>query len=453
MRGGRTLLFLVAVAAGLGAYIYFVESERDPNAVEQKAKVFAVEAGAIDRLEIRAVTGEVTSLEKSGDTWRMTAPVAAAVDASAVSSIADTLSTAEITSVLDEAPTNLQQFGLEPARLSVSFRKAGDATDYRLNLGDKTPVGSDIYAQVAGQPRVLLLGSFLEDSFNRKPFDLRDKKALGFEREAVDKITIERPSAPRIDLAREGSEWKLMAPTAARADFSPVDGLISRLEQAQMTAIVHEGSEPTAAQLKTFGLDRPQLVATFGAGSTRASIAIGAEKDATSVYARDVSRPLVFTVDKSLLTDLQKQPTDLRVKDVFVFKSYTAVGIDLTHGGVTASFQKTASTADAAAGPDVWKQTKPEAKDVNATAMTDLLNTVSSLRAESFAATAPGSGDDLVVVARYGDAGTPTEERVTLRKSGTTAYAISPKDPGAAVIPVTDFDKAVTQFKALTGAK
>ena len=453
MRGGRTLLFLVAVAAGLGAYIYFVESERDPNALEPKAKVFAVEASAIERLEIRSATGEVTSLEKSGDAWKMTAPVAAAVDDTAVRSIADTLSTAEITSVLEEAPTNIKQFGLEPARLSVSFRKAGDTTDYRLNLGDKTPLGSDIYAQVAGQPRVLLLGSFLEDTFNRKPFDLRDKKALGFEREAVDKITIERPSAPRVDLAREGSEWKLTAPIAARADFSPVDGLISRVEQAQMTAIEHDGGEPTAAQLKTFGLDRPQLVATFGAGSTRASIAIGGEKDATSVYARDLSRPLVFTVDKSLLTDLQKQPTDLRVKDVFVFKSYTAVGIDLTHGGATASYQKAAASAEAAPGPDVWKQTKPEAKDVNATAMTDLLNTVSSLRADSFTATAPGSGDDLVVIARYGDASKPTEERVTLRKSGTTAYAISPKDPGAAVIPVADFDKAVTQFKALTGAK
>jgi hypothetical protein len=348
----------------------------------------------------------------------------------------------------------LAQFGLEPERMSVTFRKAGDTTDYRLKIGRKTPTGSELYAQVDGQPRLILLAGFMEDTLNRTTFDLRDKSVLAFERDAVDRITIEQLSAPRIELARDGSNWKLTAPVAARADGSPVDSIISRVEQAQMSALAHEGAEPTAAELKTFGLDRPRLVATFGAGSTRASLAIGADKDDTAVYARDLSRPLVFTIEKGVLTDLQKQPADLRVKDVFAFRSYTATGIDLTHGGVSASFAKQPPPADAtAAGPDVWKQTQPEAKDVNATAMADLLNTISSLRAESFAPQALASGEDMIVVARFGEGSTPTEERITLRKSGTTVHAIAPGEPGAAVVPTADFDKAVTQFKALTGAK
>lgn len=453
MRGGRSLLLLVILAAGLGAYIYFVESERDPLAPETKEKVFAVESGAIERIEIHSTTGEQTTIEKSGDAWRIVAPVATDADDAAASSLADALATTDVIAILEENPTSLAQYGLEPERMSVMFRKTGDPTDYRLKIGRKTPTGSELYAQIEGQPRLILLAGFMEDTLNRTTFDLRDKSVLTFERDAVDRITIEQLSAPRIELARDASEWSLTAPVAARADAASVDSIVSRVEQIRMSAISHEGAEPTSAQLRAFGLDRPRLLATFGAGSTRASLAIGADKDETAVYARDLTRSLVFTVDKSLLADLQKQPVDFRVKDVFAFKSYTATSIDLTHGGLSASFAKQPAAPEASPGPDVWKQTKPETKDVNATAMADLLNTISSLRAEAFATQALASGDDMVVVARFGDASAPTEERVTLRKSGAVVHAISLRDPGAAVVPTADFDKAITQFKALTGAK
>ena len=47
MRGLRTLIVLVVIAAGLGAYIYFVESKRNPNAGKPAEKVFSVDAAAV----------------------------------------------------------------------------------------------------------------------------------------------------------------------------------------------------------------------------------------------------------------------------------------------------------------------------------------------------------------------------------------------------------------------
>ena len=149
--------------------------------------------------------------------------------------------------------------------------------------------------------------------------------------------------------------------------------------------VAGENAPPTAAELKKFGLDKPQLVATFGAGSTTAALAIGGKKDETSVYARDLSRPFVFTVEPNILTDLKKTASDLRVKDVFDFRSFNAVGLDVTRAGTTVSLSKSKPAGGDAAAADVWKQTSPEAKDVNQTAMTDLLNTLSSLRATTFA--------------------------------------------------------------------
>ena len=102
---------------------------------------------------------------------------------------------------------------------------------------------------------------------------------------------------------------------------------------------------------------------------------------------------------------------------------------------------------------DQWKQQKPAAKDVDQTKMTDLLTTLSNLRADTFADKPLATGETVEVTARFGDAAAPQTEKVTFRKSGTTVHAILPGEAGAAVVPTADFDKALALIKELTGAK
>jgi len=456
MRSGRSLIVLLVLALGLGAYIYFVENKRDVSETEKKDKVFTVDADKIEEIEAKASGGDVSTLKKNGSTWQVVAPVNAAADESNVGSMVSALASAEVTRVLDEHPANVSGFGLDPARYSVAFRAAGDAAQHRLNVGDKTPTGSDVYARVEGQTKVILIPSYTAESLNRTPFDLRDKTVLKFEQDKVDLITLEPAGAPKIALVKKGEDWRLTAPLDVRADASPVDALVSRLAQAQMKSVDLEGTDPTPAQLKTFGLDKPPIVATIGAGSTRATLQLGGKKGDVAVYARDLSRKIVFSVESSLTTDLTKKVDDLRIKDVFAFKAYTAKTLEIAHAGASFSFAKSAppTAANATSSPvDVWKETKPDAKDVNATAMTDLLNTLSSLRAEKFADKAPASGDDIVIAVKAGDTGAETDEHLTLRKAAGQAYAIRAGEPGAAVVPVADVDKALEQLKALTTAK
>ena len=449
---------LLVLAAGLGAYIYFVESERDPSGTaEDKAKVFTVESSAIEEIEIRSAAGPTTTLRKTGTEWQIVAPVTAPADTSTVDSLVSSLASLEVQRVVEESPTAVAAFGLEPPRFSLAFRAAGSTTPQRINFGNKTPTGSDLYARVEGQPRLFVVASYLEDTFNRELFALREKDALKFASADVDSLSIERAGSPTLTFAKKESDWRLTAPLTSRADFAQVDGVIRAVDQAQMQAIVAgETAAPTDAELRKFGLDRPQAVVTVGAGSTRASLAIGGKKDDTGLYARDLSRPLVFTVPSTLLDDVKKTPDDVRLKDIFAFRAYSVTGLDATHGGKTWSFAKESKpAAGSAAASDTWKKTAPEAGEVNQTAMTDWLNSVSSVRAEKFAAKPPASGEDLVVVARTGaGAGaTPAEERVTLRKAGGAAYAIRQDEPGAATIPVADLDRILSQFKELTGAK
>jgi hypothetical protein len=456
MRGARSLIVLLVIAAGLGAYIYFVEAKKDlSDPALKRDKVFAIAPGKIDQVTVTATGGDVTTLKKSGDAWQVVAPVTAPADASAASSIVSTLETLEMNKSLGDQTTSLANFGLDPPRYRVAFRAEGDAAEHVLNVGNKTPTGSDLYAQVAGKPTLFLLSAYLDDNLNRTTFDLRDKTVLKFARDDVDAISLQPAGAPAIVIAKKDVDWVMQSPVEARLDPMAIDTLLSRAGSIQAKSIVGDGAQaPTAAELKKYGLDTPQLTVTVGAGSTRASLAIGGHREDGTLYARDLSRPLVYTIEAAALTDLDKKPDDLRVKDIFTFKSYDALGLEITSGGTTAAFEKTAGAAGADGTPsDVWKQTKPEARDANQTAMTDLLNTLSSLRADSFLAKAAASGEDIAVVARFGDRAKPKEERVTLRKSGATAQAIRDGVPGAAAIPTADFDKALTQLKALTGGK
>lgn len=450
MRSGRSFLLMLVVAAGLGAYIYFVEMKRDPaadSATAARAKVFTVPVGAIEEVEVTNTSADVTRVTRKDASWAMTAPEAAEADVVAVSTLVSSIESLERVKVIDENPASVEPFGLAQARIRIRFTIAGEPAARTLLIGNKTPTGGDLYAKVEDAPAVFLIGGFLEDTFNKKPFDLREKSVLKVAQDAVDTITLAQGTA-RISLAKAGADWRFTAPMAANADAAAVDALVTRLVQAKMTSL--SASDGTA-RLKEFGLDKPKVVVTVGSGSAKAELAIGADENETNIFARDLSRPLVFSVEKTLVDELLKKADDFRMKDVFAFRSFTAEGVDIVSGGQTYTFAKKKGEGENAS--DTWSQTAPGAKAVDAAKFSDLLMTISNLRAESFAAAALTGGESITVTARFGDASAPQTETVTLRKVGTVVQATRAGDPGAAVVSTADFDRAMGLFKELTGAK
>ena len=77
MKRGRSTLILLALAAALGAYIWFVEMKREPAGDEPKGeKVFtSLEADKIEALTLTASNGDVTTLKKQGVGWKIEKPV------------------------------------------------------------------------------------------------------------------------------------------------------------------------------------------------------------------------------------------------------------------------------------------------------------------------------------------------------------------------------------------
>lgn len=435
MRGLTSTIVLVVVLAGLVGYIYFVDRDRPPSGTETKAKAFDVSPENIEEVLLKNAAGETTRVRRIEANWKIVEPQEVDADAAAVASVTSGVAGLEVQRVVDENPADVKQYGLDPPRIDVSFRVKDQTEFQRLLVGEKTPTGGDLYARKPGEPRVFLISSFLDTTFNKTAFDFRDKLVLKFERDDATGLELVKDGTT-LALAREGSEWKLSKPIAGRADYATVEGIMTRLQSAQMQKVVAE----QATDLRQYGLDRPAHAVTVTSGSSRATLLLG-KSDEEGLYARDASRPIVFTVEQSLATDLTKELTDFRRKDVFDSRSFTTNKIDIRRGAETFTFQKT--SAD---GKDVWKNAAGQ--NVDDAKIQDLLTKLSGLRASSFETTPPAALKTPVL-----DVSVVFDEKkmetVTFGRSGSDVFASRPDEPGAAKLESAGFDDTMKALDAL----
>lgn len=436
MKGIRSFLVLLVIAAALGVYLFY-DSHREPGDDKKQEKVFAdAKSDKIDQVTVKSVSGDKTTIQKQAGGWQITQPAPVAADEAELSGITSNLASLEVQRVVDEQPADVKQYALDPARIEVTFKQ--DGKERALLLGQKTPTGSDIYAKVPDKPRVFLVSSFLESTFNKSSFDLRDKTILKIDREKVDRMEIETPERT-LQVAKQGTEWRITSPVEARADFGAVEGIIGRLNTTPMKSV----AAADAADLAEYGLDKPAATVRVTSGSAQAGLAIGKSAGDGVVYAKDLSRPLVFTVESALFDELKKPAGDFRVKDLFDSRSFNTTRVEIVRGGQTMAFER-------AKGQDGWKQITPAPKPADSAKVEALLTALTSARATSFADSIAGTGlesPELTVAVAYEDG--QKHEKVAFGRKGSDVFARREGDAAAAKIDATALDGIVKALDAL----
>jgi hypothetical protein len=441
MRGLRFVILLL-IAIPLGWYAYHDSKKGPVDDSPKRDKVFTVDADKIDELEIKSESGEKTTLRRKGSDWDIVQPVAAPSDQAAVSGITSNLSSVEIQRVVDENPADLKEFGLAEPRVEVAFKANGQQR--RLQLGQKTPSGTDVYAKLPDSKKVFLISSFLDSTFNRGTFDLRDKSVLKLDRDKIDALDV-TAGGRTTRFEKKNGEWQIVQPPAGRAEFGAVDGLVSRVGSVQMKSIV-----PDATDLKKYGLDKPAATVRLGSGSSQAALAIGGPAETGSVYAKDLSRPAVFTIESSLVDDVKKEFSAYRQKDLFDARSFNTTRLEIVRNGQTTVFDKATVKDKDGKEQEKWRQVAPTARDVDAAKIEGLISAITGARATGFVDSTAKTGLDkpeLTVGFKYDDT---KEERVTFARAGDSAYAARAGSPGAANVDAAVIDGIV---KALGDVK
>jgi hypothetical protein len=445
-RGLWSTLVLIVVLAGLGAYIYFVLNKQpESGTASTKEKVFAsLQADKIEEVKVTTSAGDATTVKKENGGWQIVQPAAAKADESEVGGITSALGSIEINRVVDENPSNLNDYGLSNPRIEIDFKASGDKGYRKLLIGEKSPTGGDLFAKRNDEKKVFLIPAFQESTFDKKTFDLRDKTLIKFDRDKVDSIVVTAGSKS-VAFAKEGSDWNIKRPLQTKADFGSVEGLVGKVQSAQMKSIA---AADVGNDAKKYGLDKPQATVEFGAGSSKATLLVGGKADDNTVYARDASKPAVVTIDKTLVDDLSKGADEYRIKDLFQFRAYNANHVEITRGEQKIVLDRAKGQGDNA--QDKWHRASPNPADLDRDKVDAVLAKLANMRASSFADSTAKTGLDKptrTIYVKFDD--NKKEERATFGKAGDDVYASRNGEPGALKMDAADlaeFNKSLDEI-------
>jgi hypothetical protein len=200
------------------------------------------------------------------------------------------------------------------------------------------------------------------------------EKLLTVAQDAVTGVTLTYPDR-EIQLVKKDGAWRLAKPVDAPADEAAVKTLLSTLTDAQVQKTLDELPPDLAA----FGLDKPNPVVaiTVKDGAQPPPIAVGKNTAiGAKSYVRKGDEAKVYLTTSSLQFALNKQPKDLRDKQLLAFQDDDVTRIEIKPA--TAE-----PTTLARKDTDAWT-VEPGGHAADPTEVRSYLSTLRSTRAVDF---------------------------------------------------------------------
>ncbi|MGD0965076.1 MAG: DUF4340 domain-containing protein [Candidatus Acidiferrales bacterium] len=346
-----TLLVLVC-AAVLGGVFYYLNKKHDQevNALLDTSKpAFQFSSADVTSLTVGhpAKPGEpAVRMEKSDGNWKIVQPIETAADSSVVDGSLSNLTFARSTQTEPGTPDRLKAYGLDPAKVSVTFQlKSG--SKHTLVIGEKVFDGDSVYAIADGNSGVLLLPGSVLTSSDKSLDDWRDHSVLHIVSNQVKSFSVKSASG-ELAAAKIKDQWNFTKPMDARADHDSIDSLLSSVQNAKFTMVASEAPD----ELAKYGLTSPAVTftATDDTGK-QSTVAIG-KKDGSDYFARDPSRPMIFHVNSDFYAQVTKAFADLRDKKLLRLNAadVTRIEIHNEHGNIIVNGK----------GDDMWVIESPE---------------------------------------------------------------------------------------------
>jgi len=333
----KTNAVVGAVFLALLAFVYFYEIKggQERQAEAEKSKKLLADYAPNDARRLVVDRGDtVIVLEKTQDEWKISAPVADLADQEAVERYLRNIDETERERVVaDSAAISADaaaagKYGLDQPRLKVAI-ETDKGPVQPLHFGGDSPTERFAYAQTGGaNPEVFSVRAYRFDNLNKGLFDLRDRRVLAFVENEVKEVRLQRGDE-HLSLARaDGDQWQLQTDVAVAADKDAVNELVHAVQEGKIIAFTDE--EPDSTILGKRGLGTTPLVdLTLVVGNDRAEkrLQVG-HLSGHGYYARDLSRPAVFTIDTTLVAKLYQSVYDLRAKKPLEFDQESITQIE-----------------------------------------------------------------------------------------------------------------------------
>ena len=339
----RGLLIGVAVLALLGGGVYWSnkskEKEKDAPAKDAPPKVMSIVEADIAQLEFRKKSMPPTVVKRLGQgNWTILEPKALGADTDAVTSVLGVLSNFTSETVSQTPPADLSAFGLKDPLFVLNIVKK-DGKQVAVQLGDNVPVTGSVFVNVAGDPRVFTVGSFIRTTLDKTWKDLRDKRLLTIENDKLSRVELSSGGKAFEFGKNQTNEWQIVKPNPYRADTWGVEELVRKLKDVKLDPATPEADLEKAAV--AFASATPVAIAKLTDASGSQQLEIRKTKDKEPVYyGKSSVVEGVYKVQADLATAMSKQAADFRNKKLFDFGFTDPAKIEIKIAGKSKSCGK-----------------------------------------------------------------------------------------------------------------
>mgnify|MGYP000865780629 CR=1 FL=1 len=479
------LLICVAGLAGALAWLHFSpsSSSSSSDSSDNTATLYSYKDSDLVSMSVKNTAGGYTIVPDKEATAKAASSAAAAPSGSSTSSTAsskvvfriqelsgmsttaDTISTAaqdgySLTAVknLGASSGSLADYGLKnpTATITSTFK---DGKKITLLVGSATPLDSSAhYVMLQGKDTVYTAGIAdellqglpaylskqvtsvsLPSASSDTSSDTADMSA------AFQKIDVTNQNGA-FHLVRSGSGWQV---NGCPADSGKVEILANAA--AAVSASSAEALDPTAAQLKTYGLDKPisQLAYTSTSGS--GTLLVGAEKTSGTYYVMMKGGRVVYLVESSNLTWLTQKAFDLQRTTVLENERNDLAGVTLKGGSAVYSMvisrtkNESSSTEDV---PSYTYSTVCNGKKVKTeSTYSSFFDKAAALKVlEASSAKPSGTPAWMLTVSGFD---TKVHHTYAFYASGSRRYLVTADGVTLGLVNSTDVDAVVTAAKAV----
>ena len=400
--------------------------------------ILKLDQSTITRLEFKNKNAPPVVIARSNSgVWQITEPQAFSADQSVVSNILSSLSSLNSERVVDDKPSDLKQFGLDPPAAEVDIT-GKDNKSQKLLIGDQTPGGGGIYAMLAGDPRLFAMASYEKNSVDKNLNDLRDKRLLPFDPDKISRIDLIHKNQ-EIEFSRNKDSWQILKPNPLRADDVQVGDLARKLADARMDLSAPENDLKSSSSAFARATPLATAKVTDPSGTQELQLRKTKEKDKETYYAKSSAVAGVYKVDPALAASLDKDLDDFRNKKIFDFGFQDPGKIEMHSGSRSYYLTK--------GGQDWWDG---DGKKLDADTAQSFISQLRDLAATKFPASGFSGPSIEIVVASDGG---KRMEKVSIAKSGADYLARRENDSALYGLDPSSVDALQKSADSLNPAK
>ena len=311
----KTTLILFVIAAGVFAYLFFIERNRPgtEEAARQSQNVLNFSREKIDGLVIQNGDDKI-DIRRNDNKWRLETPIKDQADASLVNNLLLDLENwqkdAAISAKEMEADKNkLSDYGLANPKLRLKL--LGPDAPSEIFFGKDAALEGKMYVRFENSKETFLASQSVKKAIDKKPEEFRDRKLTDLIMAQVVRAVLKTP-AGEMELQKKDDHWDIAKPLHTRADDQKVSDLIAQVTTARIQQFVADDR----GDLHPYGLAEPRGSLTLFAQDDKQgqTLQIGGvpEKEKDQVYVRFSPRGFVYTLPKKIEEILNNKPNDLR---------------------------------------------------------------------------------------------------------------------------------------------